>query len=747
MICINFYGKRFFAVFIFLMGANQIFAQQTEAYINPVDTSLLTEVVVSSVKFPEKKKNIVQRIDIISENYIRRVNTQNTGDLLQSTGNIFVQKSQQGGSSPVIRGFEASRILLIVDGVRLNNAIYRSGHLQNVITVDQNMLERAEVMYGPASVLHGSDALGGAIAFTTKSPGLSGAKKKILYKANTLLRYSTVNHEKTGHADINIGGNRLGFLLSGTYSNFVDMRMGSNYLNKYTDFGRRKQYIITENNTDRIVANDDDRKQIFSGYKQWDFLAKLLFKQSEKINHVLNVQTSNSTNVPRYDRLQDVKDGMLRFANWYYGPQKRSFFAYEFSENFSTTSSFKLGAAYQDIYESRHQRSFKSPTQQHRFEHIKVWSAHADYRKIFGKNEISIGADLQMNNLSSVARTENIITGAIGKLDTRFPDGLNRYNTYGVFVSHVLKIKNGKWVINDGIRIQTVYLHSTLADTSVQFRLPFSDIRQSSLGMAANIGLVYMPVKDIRATWGISSGFRAPNIDDVAKIFESNTASKQLIIPNPNLKPEKTINFETGITKIFGKKITVDLSAFYTIFDDAIAYAPDFFNGRDSVIYNGVNVGVKSSQNVAGARLYGFSNQVKYNIIAGLMMYGSVNYTYGNFKRASGEKVPLDHIPPVYGKAGINYTNNKFSTEVYMIYNGWKKITRFNPDGEDNQQYATPAGSPSWTTLNWKGEYLFLKKITLQLSAENITDRNYRVFASGFSAPGFNLVLGLRAAL
>jgi len=86
----------------------------------------LDEVVVSSSGFAERKKNIAQKIEVISAKNIVQSNSQNTGDLLMNTGKIFVQKSQQGGSSPIIRGFEASRILIVIDGVRLNNAIFRS---------------------------------------------------------------------------------------------------------------------------------------------------------------------------------------------------------------------------------------------------------------------------------------------------------------------------------------------------------------------------------------------------------------------------------------------------------------------------------------------------------------------------------------------------------------------------------------------------------------------------------------------
>ena len=119
-----------------------------------IPTVALDEVLIYSGKFAEKKKNLVQKIEVISTSRIRQINAQNTGDLLMNTGNVFVQKSQQGGSSPVIRGFEASRVLLVIDGIRMNNAIYRAGHLQNVITVDQNMLERVEVLYGPASTIY-----------------------------------------------------------------------------------------------------------------------------------------------------------------------------------------------------------------------------------------------------------------------------------------------------------------------------------------------------------------------------------------------------------------------------------------------------------------------------------------------------------------------------------------------------------------------------------------------------------------
>lgn len=142
------------------------FLQAQEKKDSVASSQTLDEVLFSANKFAEKKKNIAQKIEIVSSSFMQQVNAQNAGDLLTQTGQVFVQKSQQGGSSPVLRGFEASRVLLVVDGIRMNNAIYRAGHLQNVITIDQNALERVELLYGPSSTLYGSDALGGTMHFS-----------------------------------------------------------------------------------------------------------------------------------------------------------------------------------------------------------------------------------------------------------------------------------------------------------------------------------------------------------------------------------------------------------------------------------------------------------------------------------------------------------------------------------------------------------------------------------------------------
>jgi hemoglobin/transferrin/lactoferrin receptor protein len=704
----------------------------------------LDEVIVFSNKFAERKKNIVQKIEIISSKQIAQLNAQNIGDLLINTGNVFVQKSQQGGSSPIIRGFEASRVLLVVDGIRMNNAIYRSGHLQNVVTVDQNMLERVEILYGPASTIYGSDALGGVVHLRTKMPALSTNEKR-LWTGSAFVRYSSSNKEKTAHFDISSGGKKFGWLQSYNYSNFSDLKMGSNYPNKYPDFGRRRQYVSTINGIDTILLNPDDRIQLFSGYKQWDITQKLLFKQSEKIAHTLNLQFSNSGDVPRYDRLQDVRNGILRFAEWYYGPQNRELAAYELSikpVGFVTEVSSIL--SYQHIKESRHTREYKRYDRlDNRLEDLKVWAFTLDGRKLWTHNELTVGLDAQLNDVRSTAFRKNIKTGASTSLDTRYPNGSNNMNFFGIYAQHLVKLSGGKVVINDGIRLQTSQLHSVIADNSF-FNFPFNEIKQNNVAVTGNIGLIYMPNDKLRFNTGISSAFRAPNIDDAAKIFESNTVSRQVIVPHSNIRPEYTYNIDVGVSANF-QALKFEVTGFYTLFRNAISLAPFQFNALDSINFNGTISKVFASQNMNKAYLYGLNAGASYSFLNNFHFSSTINYTYGRLFEEGKMKIPLDHIPPMYGKTAISYSQSRLNVELYALYNGWKRIEDYNPSGEDNAQYATPEGTPSWITANIKATITILKHISIQVGVENLFDRNYRYFGSGISAPGRNVIIAFRS--
>ena len=142
---------------------------------------LIDEYVISASKYRESSMIIPYMVDVIEDHTLMEATGFTAADILEETGNILVQKTQGGGGSPILRGFEANKVLLVVDGVRLNNAIYRNGHLQNSITIDNAVLERTEVIFGPSSVMYGSDALGGVVHYFTKDPQVS-VDSSLLFK-------------------------------------------------------------------------------------------------------------------------------------------------------------------------------------------------------------------------------------------------------------------------------------------------------------------------------------------------------------------------------------------------------------------------------------------------------------------------------------------------------------------------------------------------------------------------------------
>jgi hemoglobin/transferrin/lactoferrin receptor protein len=736
----------------FLLYSGFAMAQYAEKENNAADTtrtSYLDEVVIAANRIREQRRTVAQQIKVVGPATIRNLNAQNSADLINNSGIVAMQKSQQGGGSPMLRGFEASRVLLVVDGVRMNNAIYRAGHLQNIITMDNNILDRAEILLGPSSTIYGSDALGGVIHFFTRNPELSKSES-LSTKGSAFFRYGSVNAEKTGHFDLNLGGQKIASLTSFTFSDFGDLKMGEE-TNKALgeQFGVRTQYAerASDNTSDVLVTNNDPFTQVASGYKQYDLLQKFLLASSERIKHLVNIQYSNSTNVPRYDRLTDPQGTGLKFGEWYYGPQKRLMGSYNLSMtdigNFADGMSATL--SYQDVEESRHDRRFNSNNRNDRNEHIKVWGLTVDFNKAIGRNNLRYGIDGQFNSLTSTAHVTNVVTGVESPQNTRYPDGDNTMNTMAAFASHTLRI-NDLWTLNDGVRIGGSFLNSTFVDKTF-FPFPFDNVTQNNLVGSGNLGIIYTP-----SSWKISlmasTGYRAPNIDDMSKVFESvagtATTPGTLVVPNPDLKPEKTINGDLSVTKFFGDKLRIEGVAFATNLYDAIATMPTTFNGQSQIIYGGYPANVVSSQNVSKAYLYGFNSILRADLTEQFAITASYNYTHGSVKNENGPDTPLDHIPPIFGRVGFQYNTAKFKSELFSNFSGWKYLSQYSSSGEDNLQYATAEGMPSWYTINLRAGFDINKTFTVQAGVDNILDLQYRTFASGINSPGRNIFGTLR---
>ena len=709
------------------------------------------EIVVSADRYSENQKDVPRQISVLNENDIKYSNVQTTADLLEKTGEVFVQRSQQGGGSPVLRGFEASRVLIVIDGVRLNNLIYRAGHLQNVIRVDNNMLERTEVLFGSGSLMYGSDALGGVLSFYTRNPLLSKTDN-VLYKGDAFVRYSTANEEKTGHINLNIGGKKLGFLGSFTYSSFGDLRMGGHYDVTANESWKRLMYTSRINGVDVMTINDNYNIQKQTAYNQYDILGKLIYKPSENAQHTFNFQFSNTNDVPRYDRLNIIGgSGNFTYADWHYGPETRLMGSYklDLKNEKSFYDNAQLIASYQNIKESRVTRRFGNANLTSQNEKVDVFTLNFDLNKKFSNNIIRYGIEGTYNTVNSTANSSNIITNVQSPAASRYPDGGNNMYSFAGYLSHSIKLSD-QFTMSEGLRLSYVALNSKFTDTTF-YKFPFTEANQKNAAITGQLGLVYTPAPDWRFYINGATGFRAPDVDDLTKVFESVPGTSEsigsVVVPNPDLKPEYSYTGELGVSKIFDNRIKLEGVAYYTYFQNAITAGPFQYNGKDTIIYQGFPALVSANQNAAkGAYIFGYTLNFSADLTNYLSLKSSLNFTYGRIKTDSTD-YPLDHIPPVLGKTSLLLTLNKFKGDFSVIYNGWKRIWDYNMLGEDNFSDATPNGMPAWYTLNLSAAYQITPNFQVQARLDNILDQNYRPFASGMNAPGRNLVLTLRAGM
>ncbi len=714
------------------------------------DTSLkevkLNEVTLSATRFPENTRNVAQQIQILNAKKIQFLNQQTAAEMLTHTGNVLVQKSQLGGGSPIIRGFEANKVLIVVDGVRMNNAIFRGGHLQNVISMDNTILDKTEILFGPSSVMYGSDALGGVMSFTTKSPSFAPAVKKDIFNGNAFVRYASAYNEKTGHVDFNFGSSKVAYLTSFTFSDFGDLIQGSNYYSKFPNWGKRSFYVKRIKGVDSMIVNSNPNKQIQTGYKEYDFLQKIMFNAG-KVGNVLNIQYSTSSNIYRYDRLTETTGaGIARSAQWYYGPQQRLMVAWHMS--LPKTNAYDFGqitTAYQDIEESRHNRNFKSTKLNHRTEHLNIVTWNADFKKSIKANEYGYGAEITYNKVTSKAYFDNISNGQFGALDTRYPDGGSNTQSYAAYGTYLHKFADDL-VWTSGIRYVHNRLHSEFKDKTF-FPFPYDEITQKSDAVTGNIGLIITPKGGWRIAVLYSSGFRTPNVDDMTKVFESTSGS--IIIPNPNIKPERTSNYEINLSKTIKNKYRIGATAWYTDYTNALSTDLGDLNGSTQIYYNGGLATVYKVVNKNKAFVYGFSGNIAGDVSENISFISTINYTFGRIKESAGN-YPLDHVAPLFGRTAVSYKTGKFTGEIFALYNGTKDSANYNLRGEDNQLYSanpTRGYTPSWITANLRTAYQINTNVSVQLAVENIFDKYYRVFASGLSAPGRNFVITLRGKL
>ena len=705
----------------------------------------LGEVIVSVNKWEQKLNEVPNKIVKVNRYDILKNNPQTAADLLGQTGTVFIQKSQLGGGSPMIRGFATNRVLLVIDGVRMNNAIYRSGNLQNVISIDALSTETAEVIFGPGSLIYGSDAIGGVMDFHTLDARFS-KDKKIVVKGSVLGRYSTANKENTLHADINLGWKKWSLLSSLSYSKFDDLKMGKN---GGQDSYLRPEYVERINNKDSIVKNGDPRIQRFSGYDQLNFLQKIRFRPNEHWDLLYSFTHAKTGVAPRYDRLIQYRNGALRFAEWYYGPMLWNMHTLQIlhSKKTSIYEDARLTVAYQDYKESRIDRSKANINRNRQVESVDAISANWDATKNAGKGQLFYGLEYVHNKVGSFGERTNISTNVVTPMVSRYPDG-STWSTTGIYGSYKINLHT-KVTLTIGLRYSYNTLDATFDTTFIKF--PYKNAKLRDGALTGNAGLVFRPAEGWQLNGNISTGYRMPNVDDIGKLFESVPGN--ISVPNPDLTPEYAWNFEMGIIKTIPNKFRIELNGFYTILKNAIVRRPTTFNGSDSILFNGILSQVEALQNVAKATVSGFQASAEFYFTKSVSLQTHANWISGKeTDDINDEQVPLRHAPPFYGSTSIRYRLKKIFVEASAQYNSGIENVKLAPSEQVKTDiYAKDADgkpySPGWHTINLKATYQLSKNLLVTTGWENITNQRYRPYSSGIVAAGSNFIISLRVSL
>lgn len=706
------------------------------------DDYFLDQVVVSATRWRTSERNIPAKVSLITAKEVALQNPQTTADLLGSSGEVFIQKSQLGGGSPMIRGFSTNRLLYSVDGVRMNTAIFRSGNLQNVISLDPFAIDRSEIFFGPGSVIYGSDAIGGVMSFQTLEAQLSEIDGPQT-EGRALSRFSSANQEQTFHFDINIGWEKWAYVASFSHFDFDHLRMGTQGPDAYL----RPFYVQRQDSLDVRVANEDPLVQRPTAYSQTNMMQKLRYQPREDWDLVYAFHYSTTSDYARYDRHIRLRNGMPRSAEWRYGPQvwmMNQLTVKHDHRGLGIYDQMNFRLAHQIFQESRINRDFNEFTRFSRYEEVEAFSANLDFLKEFGTGgQLLYGLEAVYNDIRSTGVDQDIQTQVEKPGPSRYPQ--SNWGSYAAYLTLQQRIST-KLLFEAGVRYNQ-YIINAVFDTRF-FDFPFSTANLNNDALSGSMGLVLHPNPSWTISTNLSTGFRAPNIDDIGKVFDSEPGA--VVVPNPGLEAEYVYNAELGLSKQFRGRLKLDLTAYYTLLKNALVRRDFSLNGETTIMYQGEMSQVQALQNAARAKVMGVQIGMEWKLPGGFGLSSQLNIQEGKEELDDGSTSPSRHAPPTFGISHLTYKLDQVELDLSWIFNAEKPFEQMPLEerGKTHIYASDDQGrpySPAWNTLNFRAMYYFSEKFSASAGVENLMDIRYRPYSSGLVAPGRNLILSFRA--
>ncbi len=668
-----------------------------------VVTATCTNRCVTDVSYP---------INVVSEESIRERNAKTTAEALREETGIFVQKTSHGGGSAIIRGLSSNQILILVDGIRLNNSTYRLGNHQYLTTIDNLDVDRIEVVRGPTSVLYGSDALGGTINVITKIPKIGSSNSGSMDVNYSLLsRYASADEEKTARAEFLLSSSKFAFLTGFSYKNYGDLRRGAN-----------SRYPQLEKSTNGL-------KQTPTGFKAYDFDSKLIYAITPFQTLTLAYQMAKKIDVPRYDKYEN--SGYFR---WVYQPQNRNlvYLVYENKLQGKFINSLRASLSYHRQEEGRDtQKVVTSPLTKEK-DDVRTTGFTFKLNSLFKQHFFTYGTEIYLDNVTSERFYIDSETGVSEKdIRGRYPDEA-KYNSFGLFLQDEIALTQ-KWKAITGLRFSYFTTHFTIPTEPAAVQ--FGKIKQNFHSLTGSLGLIRKVNDKIFFNANIAQAFRAPNLSDISKLGESK--GKTYEVPNTNLKPEKMLSLDSGFKFDFSR-LKGELSFYYSRISGLLASAPTTYNGSSTIEINGTTYKVKTKKNIGNAFIRGTEIEMNYYLMPKLVFLFNLTSTYGQNTTANE---PVGGIPPTFGLMGLEWRGENFHLYFYSRFA--RKQNRLSQDNKDDPRIP-PGGTPNWQTVNFRTAFNVKNWGSIEFAAENIFDINYREYRSGINGPGRNFILSFK---
>ena len=669
------------------------------------------ETVVTPSRGEEAAFESPRAVEVTRRRQILDRGAGSTPAALEDQPGITMQRTNTGGGAPILRGLIGQQVLLLVDGVRLNNAITRFGPNQLLNTVDPYQIERVEVMRGPASVLYGSDALGGVINIITRRPQFDPGRAWDA-AGDALARFDSADTSLVGNLSVAGHLRAVGARLGGSLKRFDD-----------------------------LVGGRETERQRFTAYREGDADVSLAWAATSTSMLRLSYAAVRQHDAPRTDRSSPTD--FLLFSD-----QLRDLVALGYSGRFDRfVQRVDATLSFHHQRETRERFRVDRDTIERERDGVGTFGAMLALRSELPYNVLTYGLDLYNDWVSASGEREGISSALITQLSRgRYVD-LSRYLQAGLYAQDHLRLGR-KLAIDAGVRLSTWNI-----DIPDDPLAGFPALHGTTVGAVGSLHGRYLLGDGLNLVAGVSQGFRAPNIDDYSAL---GCSGQGYDVPNPDLRPEKSVTAEAGVkVDLFGR-LTGSLFYYFTYLNDLIVRVPASM-GLDGTTTAACGAGasgqpllapVYKRANVQSGNLHGIEAALQLAVAPYLSFFTWAGWARGEARRDEVTSEPMSRVPPVNGLAGVRYHDDDAHRFVELAVRWAAPQDRLSAADRSDLRIC-PAGAASCTgtsgyaIIALRAGARIAKRLRLTLAVENIANETYRVHGSGIDGPGLSAVLGL----